>query len=317
MSKLVEKYYIGVDISKHHLDIHILPLNLQERFPNDNKGYSAIIKKVQKLGGPLIIVLEATGGYEKPLVQAINKATLSYAVVNPRQIRDFAKACGQLAKTDTIDAKIIALFAQKIQPMPSVCQNEQQQRRAELHARRRQLVDMITMEKNRLDKVSLALKKSIARVIQALEKELAVVEQELEQCMVTEPATQRIYHLLRTFKGVGHITALALLATLPELGQLKAKQITALVGLAPFNVDSGRMRGKRRVWGGRANTRCALYMATLVAVRHNTQLKAFYDRLLQAGKVKMVALTASMHKMLVILNAMVKYEQPWRLAQPS
>jgi transposase len=255
--------------------------------------------------------MEATGGYEKQVAQSLTKAELAVCVANPRQVRDFAKAMGKLAKTDKIDAQIIALFAEKIQPHANVSCDENQQTLAENNARRRQLVDMITMEKNRLDKVSKALKKSIKRIINALEKELDTINKTLKNVIQNDEQYAKRNELLQSIKGVGPIVAASIISDLPELGRVSAKQISALAGLAPYNRDSGTLRGKRTIWGGRASIRAMLYMATLVAIKHNTQIKVFYERLCQVGKKKKVAIIACMHKLLIIMNAMVKSKQSW------
>lgn len=306
-----EKSYIGIDVSKAMLDVFILPLKQQLQFENNVQGIQKLRAKLQSFPSSLV-VMEATGGYERPVAQALAKAELAVSVNNPRQIRDFAKALGKLAKTDQIDAQVIALFAEKIQPLPNVTCNEEQQKLAENNARRRQLVDMITMEKNRLDKASKAIKKSIQRIIKTLEKELNDINTTLAKCIQDDPAYAEKSALLQTIKGVGTVVAAGLVAELPELGTVGEKQISALVGLAPYNRDSGTLRGKRSVWGGRATVRSTLYMATLVAIRHNGQIRSFYNRLCAAGKRKKVAIVACMHKLLIIMNAMIKHAQPWR-----
>lgn len=307
-----EKCYIGMDVSKDSLDVYILPFNKHLQFKNNSTGFQKLIEKLQAFPAACI-VMEATGGYEKPAAQALARAELFVAVINPRQIRDFAKALGKLAKTDKIDAQIIALFAEKIQPQANVMHSETQQNLAELNARRRQLIDMITMEKNRLDKVSTKLKKSINRIIKALEKELKDIETSSQKLIASDSQLTQKCQLLQTLKGVGKVVAPGLLATLPELGTLNHKAITSLTGLAPFCRDSGTLRGKRTIWGGRASVRCLLYMAALVAIRHNPQIKSFYERLCNKGKEKKVAIVACMRKLLIIMNAMIKNNQPWQL----
>ena len=308
-----EKCYIGIDVSKAVLDVFILPIKRQLQFKNDSKGIQKLITQCRSFSAATI-VMEATGGYEKPAAHALAKAELAVSVINPRQIRDFAKALGKLAKTDRIDAQVIALFAEKMQPITNVVCNEEQQQLAENNARRRQLIDMITMEKNRLDKASKAITKSIQRIIKTLEKELQDINTTLAECIQATPAYAEKNTLLKTIKGVGAVVAAGLLAELPELGTLGAKQISALAGVAPYNRDSGTLRGKRAIWGGRAAVRSTLYMATLVAIRHNVQIRAFYERLCAAGKRKKVAIIACMHKLLIIMNAMIKHAQPWQPA---
>lgn len=311
MSIQDKKYYIGVDVSKPFLDIFISPLNQFLQFKNNPSGIRKLIQQINSLT-PSLIVMESTGGYEKLSANALAEKKISVAIVNPRQIRDFAKATGTLAKTDRIDARIIALFAEKIQLNKTLVFNEVEQTLAEKNARRRQLVDMITMEKNRLDKASKDIKKSLRHIINVLEKELKKVNDDLEKTIQSNQDTAHKTQLLKTIKGVGSVVANSLLAELPELGKLNEKQISALVGLAPFNRDSGSLRGKRSIWGGRASVRCALYMATLVATRHNLIIKAFYEKLCRAGKMKKVALIACMHKLVIIMNSMIKHDLPWR-----
>lgn len=305
------KSYIGIDVSKHTLDIFISSSKENSQFQNNLAGIRKLIKKMSALPAPLVVI-EATGGYEKSLAHALADNTIPLAVVNPRQIRDFAKALGKLAKTDRIDAQVIATFAQKMQPRETILYNEDQQQLAELHARRRQLIDMIGMEKNRLDKAGSTAKKSIKHIIGLLEKELNKIDSALAKNIQSNEQYAKKSALLTTIKGVGAVVAAGILADLPELGTLDRKKISALAGLAPFNRDSGTLRGKRMIGGGRATVRRTLYMAALVAVRHNDVLKTFYVRLCNAGKKKKVALVACMHKLLMIMNAMIKNNQPWR-----
>lgn len=305
-----EKIYIGIDVSKTILDVYILPYKKYMQFKNNLSDIKKLVKKLAPFG-QASIVLEATGGYEKLVAQSLRDAKFHLSVTNPRAIRDFAKALGKLAKTDKIDAEVIALFAQKIQPKESIMFNENQQKLADLNARRRQLIDMITMEKNRLDKASPSIKKSIARIIKILEKELEQVNKALANAVQSDASFTQKNTLLTSIKGVGTASSTAVLANLPELGSITAKQVTALAGLAPYNRDSGTLRGKRTIWGGRAPVRCALYMATLVATRHNPQIRSFYQHLCAQGKQKKVALVACMRKLLIIMNAMIKNNQAW------
>lgn len=305
-----DKCYIGIDVSKKTLDVFMLPLKEFMQFENNAAGIRKLLKKLSAFCDPSV-VMESTGGYEKPVAQALAKGNISTAVINPRQIRDFAKALGRLAKTDRIDAEVIAIFAEKMQPRANVTCDENQQKLADYNARRRQLIDMITMEKNRLDKISKEMKKSILRIIKLLQAELEKINDYLEKTIQSDSKYTRRDELLQTIKGVGCVVAAGLIADLPELGNLSGKQITALAGLAPLNRDSGTLRGKRAIWGGRASVRRTLYMATLVAMRHNAKIKVFYDRLCAAGKQKKVAIIACMHKLLIIMNAMVKANQPW------
>lgn len=306
-----EKIYIGIDVSKAKLDIFILPNKKYMQFTNDSCGIQKLITKIQLLFIDALIVMESTGGYEALLSQELSKANLQVCVVNPRQIRDFAKATGRLAKTDKVDAEIITLFAAKMEPRPNVVYNEQQQKMVANNARRRQLIDMIVAEKNRLDKASPEQKESIHRVLEVLENELALIEQTQEQLLNQDESLVEKKEILKSIKGIGLITATALLCELPELGTLTPKQIAALGGVAPFNRDSGTLKGKRTIWGGRASVRTALYMPTLVAIKHNPQIQAFYNRLCLAGKSKMTALIACMRKLLIIMNAMIRKNQCW------
>jgi transposase len=311
MTILNQKCYVGMDVSKTILDVYILPDKKYMQFKNDTKGIQKLIGKL-KFFSHAFVVMEATGGYEKLAAQSLQKADLSVSVVNPRLLRDFAKALGKLAKTDRIDAEVIALFGEKMQPQANGIYNENQQKLADLHARRRQIIEMITMEKNRLDKASGDLKKSIQRIIKALEKELTAINDALEKSIQKDDGYAQKNRLLKSIKGVGPVVAAGIIAELPEIGNLRAKQISALAGLAPYNRDSGTLRGKRTIWGGRASVRATLYMATLVATRYNPQIKNFYERLCNAGKKKKVALTACMHKLLIIMNAMIKKGELWR-----
>ena len=308
-----ENCYIGIDVSKESLDLFIRPFNKYMQFKNDAKGINKLIGKLKSFQNASI-GMEATGGYEKPAAQALAKTGHSVSVTNPRQIRDFAKAMGKLAKTDRIDAETIALFVEKMQPRPNAVYNEDQQKLAEYNARRRQLVEMINMEKNRLDKVSGELKKSIKRIIKVLEKELQELNNFLTKVIQSNAEYAHKNELLTSIKGVGAVTAASIIADLPELGSINAKQISGLVGLAPYNRDSGTMRGKRTIWGGRATVRSSLYMAALVAIRYNEQINKFYVRLCAAGKKKKVALVACMRKLLIIMNTMIKNNEPWRVA---
>jgi len=306
-----EKIYVGIDVSKPILDVYVLPCNKYMQFTNDARGIKKLISKMASFS-PAIIQMEATGGYEKAVAQSLSDNGFAIAVTNPRQIRDFAKALGKLAKTDQIDAETIAMFAEKMQPKETILCNANQQKMADLNARRRQLIEMITMEKNRLDKTSKELKPSIQRIIKILEKELEAINKALQELIVNDVEYSRKNTLLQSIKGVGPAVAASMIADLPELGQAPSKQISALAGLAPYNRDSGAMRGKRTIWGGRASIRCSLFMATLTAIRYNAQIKCFYERLCCAGKKKKVAIVACMHKLLIIMNAMVRHNEEWR-----
>lgn len=259
-----------------------------------------------------MVVVEATGGYQAALVASLALAKLPTAVVNPRQVRDFAKATGQLAKTDAIDADVLAHFGEALRPEPKRLLDEQTLALEALITRRRQVVEMITAEKNRLPQSHKSLRAGIKSHINFLQRELQDIHRDLDGMLRQSPLWREQEDLLRTAKGVGRMTVATLFAELPELGKLDRKEIAALVGVAPMNRDSGAYRGKRRIWGGRASVRAALYMAALVATRHNPTIRAFYERLCAAGKPKKLALTACMRKLLTILNAMARTNTAWR-----
>jgi transposase len=302
--------YIGIDVAKATLDIASLPDGESWTVTNDDQGLAELLPRLVALA-PVLVVAEATGGFELLAALTLAKAGLPIAVVNPRQVRDFAKAMGRLAKTDALDAAILAEFAQRVQPEPRPLPDEAAQLLESLLTRRRQLVEMLTAEKNRLGFARRPVTQDILRHIRWLEKRLTDVEGDLQDAVAASPLYQAKSALLRSVPGVGQVTALTLLAALPELGQLSRQQVAALVGVAPMNRDSGTARGKRMVWGGRAPVRAALYMATLVGLKHNPVLRVFYERLRAAGKPFKVAATACMRKLLTILNAMVKHQQRW------
>lgn len=309
-----ELRYVGVDVSKTGLEVAFNPDGGVEAFPNDEAGRKGLIRRLQALGSCLV-VLEATGGLQIPLAAELQGAGVAVAVVNPRQVRDFARATGRLAKTDALDAQVIRAFGEAVQLEPRPVKDEATQELADLVRRREQLVRMLTAEKNRLPLSHKQVRKGIKAHIQWLERELEDVETELRRRIKKSPLWRAKDDLLQSVPGLGPKTSAKLIAALPELGRLNRRQIAALVGLAPFNRDSGAYRGRRSVWGGRASVRSTLYMATLVAVRWNPIIKAFYDRLVALGKNKKVALTACMRKLLVILNTMVKNNTHWNPAQ--
>lgn len=304
--------FVGIDVSKAQLDLAMRPEGPRLSVANDDTGIGTLVAHVQAVK-PALIVLEATGGYERALVRALVDVALPVVVVNPRQVRDFAKATGQLAKTDQLDAAILARFAEVVRPALRGVPDKPTQELAALLARRRQLVEMLTAERNRLSSAAARLQKRIRAHITWLTAELSRVDEDLDQAIRQSPIWREREDLLRSVPGIGPIVARTLLAELPELGTLNRKQVAALVGLAPFNRDSGTLRGKRTIWGGRAPVRATLYMATLVAVRWNGPIRSFYARLRQAGKVPKVALIACMRKLLTILNAMMKHQTPWRV----
>jgi transposase len=301
---------IGIDVSKATLDIASLPDGESWTVTNDDQGLAELTPRLVALA-PVLIVMEATGGFEMLAAITLAKVGLPVAVVNPRQVRDFAKAMGQLAKTDALDAGMLADFAQRVRPEPRPLPDEAAQLLESLLTRRRQIVDMLTAEKNRLGFARGPVKRDISQHIRWLEKRLTDVDGDLQDAVAASPLYQAKSDLLRSVPGVGPVTALTLLATLPELGHLSRHQIAALVGVAPMNRDSGTMRGKRMVWGGRAPVRAVLYMAALVGLKHNPVLREFYERLRAAGKPFKVAATACMRKLLTILNAMLHQNRRW------
>ena len=306
--------HVGIDVSKERLDVCSLPDGGTFSVANDRAGIDELIARLLEGVRPELVVLEATGKYERPAAVAVAAAGIAVAVVNPRQARDFAKAAGRLAKTDTIDAQVLARFAGAVGPRPSVLPDEEARVLQDILLRRRQLLEMIVAEKNRLQMASEAVSRRIAAHLRWLEKELGRVDRELDEAVGESETWRANEELLRSVPGVGPVLARTLLAELPELGTLPRRRLCALVGVAPFNRDSGTFRGKRQVWGGRAPVRAALYMGALVATRHNPVIREFYERLLAAGKPKKVALVACMRKLLSILNAVMRDRVPWHSA---
>ncbi|HET7603826.1 MAG TPA: IS110 family transposase [Gemmatimonadales bacterium] len=311
--------YIGIDVAKTLLDVATVdvatgPPASRGTFANDEAGHTTLVAALTPLG-PTLIVLEATGGYERAVTVALAAAGLPVVVVNPRQVRDFAKATGQLAKTDQLDAAVLARFAAQVQPALRPVPDATTQALRELLTRRRQLVAMLGQERNRLPQARGVIRRDLQQHIRWLERRVHTSDDELRQ-LVEQSAVWRVRdQLLQSVPGIGPVTAQTLLASLPELGTLNRKQIAALVGVAPLNRDSGQWRGRRQVWGGRAPVRHALYMAALVASRHNPVLRAFYTRLRTTGKPPKVALVATMRKLLVMLNAMLAHQTAWRVAR--
>ena len=316
-----EPRFVGIDVSKAQLDVAVRPTGKRWVLPYDETGIEGLIPQIVDLE-PALVLLEATGGLELPLVAALAAAALPVVVVNPRQVRDFAKATGTLAQTDTLDAGVLAHFADAVRPEVRPLQDAATQVLNSLTARRHQVMTMLVSEKNRLGTASGAVSpRAVSPRIEAhiawLEQELSDLDKGLRQTLRPSPVWREKDDLLRTVPGVGPQLSLTLLAHLPELGTLDRKQIAALVGVAPYNRDSGTRRGKRAVWGGRSRVRAVLYMGALAASRHNPAIRDFYQRLLAAGKPKKVALVASMRKLLVTLNAMLKHGYPWRdMTQP-
>jgi transposase len=305
--------FVGIDVSKDKFDVHIRPSDQSQSFVYDEAGLERLISLLKSVSAPIeSIVLEATGGYERRIVAVLIHAEFPVTVVNPQRVRHFAKAIGQAAKTDPIDAALLSLFGETVRPPQRVLPDEFLEELRDLLARRRQILDMIVSEKNRLAMaVRRPIRRQIIEHIQWLEKRLASVDDDLNRSIQSSPTWKAKDDLLQSVPSIGPTTASSLLIQLPELGSLNRHQIAALVGVAPINQDSGRFKGRRTTQGGRASVRCALYMATLVATRHNPVIRAFYQRLVLAGKPKMVALIASMRKLLTILNTMLKHHRSW------
>lgn len=303
--------FVGIDVAKAHLDLAVRPTGESRRTTNDAAGIAQVLEWLATLT-PALIVLEATGGLEWPLVGTLAAAGLPVVVANPRQVRDFAKATGQLAKTDRLDAQVLARFAQAVRPEPRPLPDAASRALTALVVRRRQVVEMLTAERNRRRSALAVLHAELDEHIAWLQRRLDALDRELGQAIQASPIWRARDDLLRSVKGVGPVLSMTLLTELPELGLLNGKQIAALVGVAPVNRDSGTLRGKRTVWGGRAPVRGALYMSALVAARFNPVLRAQYQRLLAAGKPKKVALVACMRKLLVILNALLRDGRPWQ-----
>jgi len=309
---MIKSTFIGIDVSKDAIDVCVLPSGQTFHGSTGPKEVQALRGRLRRLH-PVLITLEATGGYGTTLAAELQEAGLAVAVVNPRQVRSFARALGLLAKTDTLDARVLALFAQKIEPPARPVGDHESRHIKALVARRRQLVALRTAERNRLGRAEIdEVRASIQIVLDAIEQQLTDTDRRIQQAIMASPVWLEKATLLESVPGLGRVTASALLAELPELGQLTRREIAALVGVAPMNRDSGTMRGYRTISGGRTEVRKALYMATLVATRYNPVIHAFYHRLCASGKKKMVALVASMHKLLSILNAMIKHQQVWK-----
>jgi len=302
--------FVGIDVSKAWLDIAIHESGDPWRARNTDEGIETLVERLKSLA-PEIVLLEATGGFEMLLVAQLQQAGLPVVVTNPRRVRAFARSTGQLAKTDQLDAKLLAHFAAAVRPPIRQLPSEEEEQLTGWLTRRRQVVDMLTVEKNRLVTVRPALKSDIENHLAWLKEDLAKLDEEIGRFIQSTPLWKDKNRLLRTVPGVGPITSGTLLAMLPELGRLDRQQIAALVGVAPVNKDSGRKTGKRRTYGGRADVRSVLYMAALSAKTHNPVIRKFYERLIQHGKEKKVALTACMRKLIVILNAMMRSQQPW------
>ena len=306
--------FVGIDISKDHLDVHVRPTGDSFRVRYDDAGLVTLVAHLRPLA-PVVLVLEATGGYEVTVAATLASAALPVAVVNPRQVRDFARATGQLAKTDTLDARVLALFAEAVRPAARPVPDARAAALGELIARRRQLVDMLGAEHNRRRLLrDRRLQRHLEAHIAWLEEALRRLDHDLTTLIRSTPVWRETDDLLRSVPGIGPVTAGTLIADLPERGRLDRRRIAALAGLAPIARDSGAFRGRRMIMGGRAHIRRVLYMATLTAITHNPVIRAFHQRLVAAGRPGKVALTAAMRKLLTILNAMLRDRRPWHPA---
>ncbi len=306
-----EKVFIGVDVSKDSLDVAIGTQKEIITFTNDQKGVDSLVKKLRRIDAQLT-VFESTGGYELLAASCLAQAGLSVVIVNPRQVRNFAKATGILAKTDAIDARVIAHFAQAVKPEVRPLKDRQTSELTALVTRRRQIIEMIVAEKNRLRLANKRNKKDIEAHIRWLQKRLDKIETDIGKMIQSSPIWRCKDDILQSVPGIGPVTSARLICDLPELGVLSSKKIAMLVGLAPLNCDSGKYKGRRRIWGGRAAVRSGLYMATMAAIRCNPAIKEFYRRLIAAGKCHKVAATACMRKLLVIVNAMLRDQTLWQ-----
>jgi transposase len=303
--------FVGIDVAKHSLDVCVLGEDRLFTLTNNAAGLRQLVEKLPAPGSCLVVV-EATGGYQQRAVGALVTAGHSVAVVNPRQVRDFARGLGILAKTDRLDARVIARFGQHAQPRPVEIASEKQAELRELVTRRRQLIELRTAEQNRLETtLTKVVRKNVRHLVEQLDKQIRQLEEAIGQLVENEPELASKSALLETVPGVGPVTATSLLVDLPELGRLDRQQVAALVGVAPFNRDSGKFHGRRRIWGGRSAVRSVLYMAALTARRSNPLIREFAKRLEAAGKPFKVVITACMRKLLVILNAMMRDRTNW------
>lgn len=310
----MDAIYVGIDVSKDQLDVHARPSGEAFTVVRDGKGLEELVDRLRALS-PVLIAVEATGGFETIAAAALAGAALPLVVVNPAQVRHFAQALGKRAKTDPIDAEVIARFVEAVKPAPRPIPDEQTRLLAELVARRRQIIEMIVAERQREKRAeNVRVRKSMARTIKTLEKELLEIDGDIDTLVRGSPAWREKENLLITFPGVSNTLARTFLAEVPELGTLTRREIASLAGLAPFTRQSGQWKGKSMIGGGRASLRAALYMAALTAIRCNPTLKAFYQRLLSAGKAKMVGLVAVARKILTILNAMLRDRRQWQPA---
>jgi transposase len=316
MTSATPERWVGVDVATTHLDVHVRPQGTSWRAENTPEGIAEVVTRLQA-DLPTLVVMEATGQAELPLAAALGIAGIPTAIVNPRQVRDFAKALGKLAKTDRLDAQVLAHFAEAVRPTPRPRPDVAAQELRALVTRRHQLLEMRTAEQQRRRTAHARVRPQIDQLIAVLTQAIQDLDREVADTIRQSPLWRAKEELLRSAKGVGKVLGSTLLALLPELGALDRREIAALVGLAPFACDSGKHQGERHIWGGRADIRAVLYMATVVAIRFNPTLKAFYQGLVSRGKRKKVAVIASMRKFLTILNAMVAHQTPWRDAEAA
>lgn len=302
--------YVGLDVAKATIDLAVQPGDAREQFAHTEAGLTALAASLRGLA-PTLVVLEATGGYETDVAATVALTGVAVTVVNPRQVRDFARAMGYLAKTDAIDALVLARFAERVRPEPRPLPTAAEHALSAVVTRRRQLVEMLVAEQNRLPLAQGRIRRDVTAHIRFLEKRIKEANDDLQTTLRQSPVWRTKDQLLRSVPGIGPTTAAVLIAELPELGQLTRQKLAGLVGVAPYCDDSGPRRGRRVIWGGRASVRAALYMATLVATRHNPVIRTFYRRLCANGKPRKVALVAAMRKLLTILNAMVKHQRTW------
>ena len=304
--------YVGIDVSKDRLDVAVLGEKQERQVCNTQAGIAKLVQWMLELQ-PELIVVEATGGYQRAVVDALFQAGLGVAVMNPARVRQFARACGLLAKTDKLDAQVLAVFGQRVQPKRYEGKSEAEKQLSALLTRRKQVEEMLKAEQNRLCTISPSLRSSVEQVIAVLKEQKKRLDEQIQELVKEQKAWQEQSEILGSAPGVGPVTTATLLADLPELGKMDRKKIAALVGVAPMNYDSGKKRGYRKTKGGRGDVRSVLYMSTLVATRYNPLIQAQYQHLLKRGKEKKVALTACMRKFLTILNAMVRDQQPFRM----
>ena len=308
---MTDKVFVGIDVAKDHLDMAVRPEGTTWHVPYTTEGMAQLVEALKPWTVELVVV-EASGGLQTRLVAALAAAHLPLAVVNPRQVRDFARATGKLAKTDRLDAEVLAHFAEAIRPTSQVLREAAETELVALVSRRHQLVEMLTAERNRRHQAPERLQASLSQHIDYLKAQIQQLDDDMAALIQDRAAWRDKSQVLRSVPGVGGVLCATLLAEVPELGTLNRHQIAALVGVAPFNQDSGRHRGKRQCWGGRARVRAVLYMATVSALRHNPTIRPFYQRLKEAGKPSLVAIVACMRKLLTILNAMLRANQPWQ-----